>query len=217
MEGATAEIAASVAGTRAAHQKLAESLAALTDNQARGPSLLPGWSIGHVLTHIARNADSHTRMLRAAIAGEVTTQYDGGHGARTAGIEAGAGRPASELVADITTSSLTLEATYDDMTAQAWQGHGRNASDEIWPCAAMPFHRWREVELHHVDLGLGYRPADWPEDYVERELAISLELLPERLEPADRRSMLAWLVGRSAQPSEVPLMPWQGRPDHYLR
>ena len=27
---------------------------------------LEGWTVGHVLTHLARNADSHVRMLEAA-------------------------------------------------------------------------------------------------------------------------------------------------------
>ncbi|MET0910545.1 MAG: maleylpyruvate isomerase N-terminal domain-containing protein, partial [Ilumatobacteraceae bacterium] len=42
------------------------------------PSLLPGWTRGHVLTHIARNADSFVRLLEAAGRGEVVTQYAGG-------------------------------------------------------------------------------------------------------------------------------------------
>ena len=32
---------------------------------------------------------------------------------------------------------------------------------------------WRrltEVELHHVDLGVGYRPADWPEPFAAQGL-----------------------------------------------
>ncbi|MBV9486439.1 MAG: maleylpyruvate isomerase family mycothiol-dependent enzyme, partial [Frankiaceae bacterium] len=205
------------AGVRRAHQTLIESIASLTDERARGESLLPGWTIGHVLTHIARNADSHVRILHGAIAGEPTTQYEGGHEERTAAIEAGARRSATDLIGDIVASCTSLDHTYDEMTAAAWDSHGRNAGGEVWPCAAMPFHRWREVELHHVDLGLGYRPSDWPDDYVERELAISLRLLPERLDEGDRRAMLAWLVGRSGQPYSIDLAPWQGRPDHYLR
>ena len=50
----------------AAHARLVAHLATLTDAQAAQPSLLPGWSIGHVLTHLARNADSHVGMLQAA-------------------------------------------------------------------------------------------------------------------------------------------------------
>ncbi|MFD0328598.1 mycothiol maleylpyruvate isomerase [Streptacidiphilus monticola] len=89
----------------------------------------------------------------------------------------------------------------------------------------VPHKRIKEVEYHHVDLGLGYRPKDWPADFVAEELA---ELLaryekddrfpamlltdaasgaehriggeggaPERIAgaPAD---LLAWLSGRSS-------------------
>jgi maleylpyruvate isomerase len=72
------------------------------------------------------------------------------------------------------------------------------------------------VEIHHVDLGLGYSVADWPDDYVDRELAISLRLLPERLDGGDQRLMLAWLLGRGQQPA-VTVQPWQFHHEHYLR
>jgi maleylpyruvate isomerase len=204
-------------GSRSAHARLVTAIGSLTDEQARSASLLPSWTVGHVLTHLARNADSHTRMLRAALAGEVVTQYERGNEQRSDDIAAGAARPAAELIDDVTTSATTLEAAWAQMTPQAWAGHGVNADGEIWPCVAMPFHRWREVELHHVDLGLGYRPTDWPEAYAGRELAISLAVLPERVDPSGRRDLLAWLVGRSPQPAELILSPWQSRRDHYLR
>lgn len=212
-----ADVQRAVDGAREGHDRLIRSIQPLTDAQARGRSLLPGWSVGHVLTHLARNADSHVRMLRAAIAGEVTSQYDGGHERRAADIEAGAGRPASELVADVADSAATLQQAWADMTPQAWDGHGVNAAGEAWPCVSMPFHRWREVEIHHADLGLGYSPADWPAGYVQHELAIALRLLPERLDDAGRRGLLAWLLGRSPQPGDPALTPWQARPTDYLR
>ena len=37
--------------------------------------------------------------------------------------------------------------------------------------ADLPFLRWREVEVHRVDLGLGYEPADWPAEYVRARAA----------------------------------------------
>lgn len=212
-----AEIGEVVGAATGGQARLVATLASLTDEQAHSASLLPGWTVGHALTHIARNADSHTRMLRAALAGEAVTQYARGREQRAEDIESGAARPAAELVEDVATSAATLEATWAQMTPPAWSRHGLNADGEIWPCAVMPWHRWREVELHHVDLGLGYAPADWPDAYVERELAISLELLPERLDAAGQRQLLAWLVGRSAGPGELELAAWQARPDHYLR
>src|SRR2546430_1201820 len=37
--------------------RLLASATTLTDTGMREPSLLPGWTRGHVLTHVARNAD----------------------------------------------------------------------------------------------------------------------------------------------------------------
>ena len=34
-----------------------EALTTLSEPDVRAPSLLPGWSRGHVITHVARNAD----------------------------------------------------------------------------------------------------------------------------------------------------------------
>lgn len=71
------EIAATVAGCTAAHRRLEATVASVDDATARRPSLLPGWTVGHVLTHVARNAESHVRMLEAALAGQAVEQYPG--------------------------------------------------------------------------------------------------------------------------------------------
>ena len=42
------------------------------------PSVLPGWSIAHVLVHLARNADSHRRRIEASARGDMVDQYVGG-------------------------------------------------------------------------------------------------------------------------------------------
>ena len=76
----------------------------LTDGQAREASLLPGWSRGHVLTHIARNADGLSNLLVWARTGIETPQYPSRQ-AREDGIEAGAHRPAAELSADVAQSA----------------------------------------------------------------------------------------------------------------
>ena len=65
-------------GCRVSHQRLEQAIAALTDEQVSRPSRLPDWSVGHVLTHIARNADSVTRRLQGAARGEIVDQYPGG-------------------------------------------------------------------------------------------------------------------------------------------
>ena len=57
---------ADIAGATAAHGRLLAAIERLTDADVAQASLLPGWTVGHVLTHLARNADSHVRMLEAA-------------------------------------------------------------------------------------------------------------------------------------------------------
>ena len=44
------------------------------DADPSAPSLLPGWTRGHVLTHVARNADSLVNLLTWARTGVVTPQ-----------------------------------------------------------------------------------------------------------------------------------------------
>ncbi len=213
------ELMVDLVGALSAQQQLLHDLQALTDDEAGRPSLLPDWTVGHVLTHVARNADSHVRMLDAARRGEVTDQYPGGFEQRAADIEAGATRAAAELVEDVRASAFRLRDAWFAMDEMAWQGTGRVVEGD-WPVADLPFRRWREVEVHHADLGLGFSWRGWSKLYVQRELTRVLAHLPERIvdEPVsvdstgidDDRRNLAWLLGRADPPAGSPaLRPWQ--------
>jgi len=88
---------------------MAESQRSLTDFvlsldpvEVATPSLLPGWSVGHVLTHIARNADSVLRLLSGL------GQYWMGATSRNADIDLGATRTWHELVDDVVTTSAAV-------------------------------------------------------------------------------------------------------------
>jgi maleylpyruvate isomerase len=197
-----------VQGAVAAHARLVADLATLTDEQAAQPSLLPGWSVAHVLTHIARNADSHVPMLEAANRGEVAAQYPGGVEQRNADIEAGAGRPSAALVADVAAANARLEAAWAAMTPDGWAGQG---SSVFGPVAVddLPFRRWRETVVHQSDLGLSYSWRDWPADYVRLELArmtmlwasrkpMGLTTLPAAAMVLTDHERTAWLIGRTS-------------------
>ncbi len=144
-------------------------LQSLTDEQVAQPSLLPGWTVGHVASHIARNADGHIRMFDAATRGEVAEMYPGGREQRTADIEAGARRSAAEIVADVTTAVVRLELLVEAMPAGAWSDRGSTIAGEE-PMSELLFIRWRETEVHHADLGLGYSWSDWDPEYVRLDL-----------------------------------------------
>ena len=211
------ELDAVLSGCRASHDTLVSTLSNLDDTAVRDASRLEGWTVGHVMTHLARNADSHTRMLTAALNGEAVEQYAGGGEERAGAIEAGSRRSAAELLDDTLRSITELEATWVAMTPVAWGGNGLSHG-RPWPCRAMPYFRWREVEIHHVDLATGYDPDDWPEEYVRRELQLTLATVPGRLaEATERRRLLAWLTGRAPTPGELDLAGWESRPGNYFR
>jgi maleylpyruvate isomerase len=192
-----------IAGVGRAQAALGATIAGLTDDVARRPSMLPGWSVGHVLTHLARNADSVVRRLAGAAEARVVDQYAGGAEGRRHDIEEGAGRSAEELVADVLRTNREVEAAAASFPADGWDRLTRSVAGDQQPARAVVFSRWREVEVHHVDLGLGYRPRDWPDDLVEVWLPQARDRF---LATADQRDLLAWLVGRRAAPR---LAPWE--------
>jgi maleylpyruvate isomerase len=189
--------ATELAGCRASHARLDAALVGLTDEQARRPSRLPGWSVGHLLTHIARNADSVVRRLEGAERGEVVSQYEGGREGRAGAIEAGAHRSAAELVADVRSASAACDACCASVAPEVWGRPTIGLAGDESPATFLAFSRWREVEVHHVDLGLGYEPAEWPADLVAIWLPRLLDDLPDRTDPA---GLLAWTIGRGAAP-----------------
>lgn len=197
-----------------AHARVAATLDALTDDEARGPSLLPGWTRGHVATHICRNADALHRFTVGVLNGiSAKEMYPGGPDARAAAIEEGADRPAALLAADfrfaggrcVDTLGKLTEDLFD--TPVAWRR----------PIAArhLPLLRWRELEIHHVDLGLAYTPVDWPTEFVtstiESELPRLSKAAPDIAVPdLPDAELLAWLIGRhkSADLPEPPAWPF---------
>ncbi|WP_406137028.1 maleylpyruvate isomerase N-terminal domain-containing protein [Streptomyces sp. NBC_01089] len=88
----------------AATEHLVHTAARFTDADVRAPSLLPDWSRGHVLTHLARNADGGRRLLTWARTGVQALEYPS-LTARDEEIENGAGRSADVLVADLRDSA----------------------------------------------------------------------------------------------------------------
>ncbi|GEP37680.1 maleylpyruvate isomerase [Nocardioides psychrotolerans] len=193
---------------RAAYQRLVETTAGLTDHQSASPSRLPTWSVGHVLTHLARNADGHSRRLHGALLGKDVPKYEGGGEQRSQEINEGAGRPAAEVLADLEASQRRLEDLFSESSAAGWPNTLMLGHTRYGP-RGCPAHRLREIEMHHVDLGLGYEPANWSERYVAWDLDVLLSTVSERLgDPLHRRDLMAWLAGRAPLPSELTLDPW---------
>lgn len=188
-----------------------------SDSDMRAPSVLPGWTRGHVLTHIARNADGIAATLAGALRDEIVPRYPKGPAGRNADIEAGAGRSAVELLADVRDSAERLDRLFGALTdASAWD----RPTDGERPARSWLNARWREVEIHRVDLGGRYGPADWPAAFVDYLLPRLAEEVgdrakqPLRIEVAAEGSRTtgqagsAWTSGDGGDPITVRGPDW---------
>lgn len=152
-----------------ATERLLTTVESLDDAGLAEPSLCSGWTRGHVVTHLARNADAYVNLLTWARTGIRTPAYAGAD-AREADIEAGAGRPAAVQRADLAAAATRLATAIDALPPEAWSAVVALPSGAEIPAARLVWTRLCEVELHHVDLAAAYQPADWPEAFPLRLL-----------------------------------------------
>lgn len=218
----TADTATHIDALTTSAQALDRTLRELTDEQAGEPSLLPGWTRGHVLTHLARNADGLVNLVTWAKTGVETPMY-GSPEQRNADIEAGAGRSAADLAADVRDSQARLVDAMGTVAAPQWAAtvRGRPDGREL-SASSIPWLRLVEIEVHHVDLDLDYTLAHWPEDFVEAMLAQTAADFSSH-DPAPGFELVAsddegrWTVGAGGQEISGPppaLLGWLlGRTD----
>jgi len=152
-----------------ATERLLRTAAGLEDEELRKPSLLPGWTRGHVLAHIARNADSLVNLFTGARLGQQIPQY-AGEEARDRDIQDGADRPLAEQLADLRASEQRLAAAVAAMSPGDWDFPVRHRRGYTFPASDIPAKRLMEIEYHHVDLDAGYTPAHWSAGFAAREL-----------------------------------------------
>ncbi|MEV5507445.1 maleylpyruvate isomerase family mycothiol-dependent enzyme [Streptomyces orinoci] len=145
---------------RQADERLLTALEKLDDAAVAAPSRLPGWTGGHVLAHLARNADALVNVLAGR------PMYVSAE-ARDADIERDAPRPLAAQLADLRASGRR----FADATAAPadWSRTVTLRNGVTDSASRVPFRRLIEVELHHVDLGIGYELEDLPAEFTARE------------------------------------------------
>ncbi|MEO7421905.1 MAG: maleylpyruvate isomerase family mycothiol-dependent enzyme [Ornithinibacter sp.] len=146
--------------------RLLDTARSLTDQGA--PTLCEGWTAGHVLSHVARNADGLAALVRSAVDGTGETMYVSPQD-RDADIAAGADRTIDVLVEDVSDSADRA----NPLLARLGPAHEatmveRTPGVPFAPAGRLPFIRLREVVYHHVDLDSGFGFED-----VEPELALT--------------------------------------------
>lgn len=151
-----------LASVREATDRLLTAAAGLDDSGAAAPSRLPGWSRGHVLAHLSRNADALVNVL------EGRPMYVSAE-AREADIERDAHRPLAAQLADVRESAARFQAACAVPADWSRTVELRNGITDT--AGRVPFRRLVEVELHHIDLDIGYELEDLPEEFTDREIA----------------------------------------------
>ncbi|MER6679634.1 maleylpyruvate isomerase family mycothiol-dependent enzyme [Streptomyces olivaceoviridis] len=192
-----------LACVREATDRLLNAVTAMDNASLAEPSRLPGWSRGHVLAHLARNADALVNVLQGR------PMYASAE-ARDADIERDAPRPLEVQITDVRESAARFQAAGEAPADWTRTVELRNGVTDS--ASRVPFRRWGEVELHHVDLGTGYELEDLPAEFLERETGFLTERFSGHPDvPATRVTdgTRAWTTGRAA---DEPGITVTGRP-----
>lgn len=139
-----------------ATQSLLGDTIGISDDEWQAATALPGWSRAHIATHLAREADALRRVTEAALEGRQIPLYSSPQ-QRFVDIEEGAMRRGLDLQIDLDTSADTLNTCWDavtDWTLPLDIGRGPMT------LANLPIIRFREVTIHHIDLGVGFTVDD---------------------------------------------------------
>jgi len=143
------------------------ALEVLNDDDMRDPSLLPGWSRGHIITHVARNADGLCNLVHWAETGVETPMYPS-RDQRDADIEAGADRSANDLRMDASASAGRFLQAVNELDVRHEDAPvSRIPGAETFPARDVALLRWIEIEVHQADLGLDFTHQDWSSDFAD--------------------------------------------------
>ncbi len=155
------ETLASWAAAGQDHVELAA--ARLEPAQVAEPSRLPGWTRGHVLAHLSRNADALVNLLTWARTGTEARMY-ASPTERADGIEAGAYRALPEQLADLSAADQRFTAAAAAVPADRREFTVLSAQGREIPAREVPWLRVREAWLHLVDLDVAFEVDDIPAD-----------------------------------------------------
>lgn len=193
-------------------RRLEEAIAGFAPDAVYAPSALPGWTRGHLITHLARNADALVNLLDWARTGIPTPMYSSPD-QRNSDIDAGAGRGLAEQAADLRESARRFADAAAALPGESWSARVKTAQGRDIPAAEVPWMRVREVWIHLIDLDAGAGVEVLPEDLsarLVREVAAWMSPKVERaveLRPEGRDAVLVGTPG--AEPAAVVSGPVQ--------
>lgn len=161
-----------------ATRRLIRTADGIPDSEYVGPSECVGWTRGHLLAHLALNAEGLAGALHGIVDGHPVPMY-ASQEARDADIESLASKHPSAIRSRLLGASTDLHDAIgavphdraDTPVERVPGGPGFTAGD-------VPAMRLREVEIHHADLRSGYGRSDWPADVARLLLETSIDREP---------------------------------------
>ncbi|HEX4702698.1 MAG TPA: maleylpyruvate isomerase family mycothiol-dependent enzyme [Pseudonocardiaceae bacterium] len=139
-------------------RRVSEALHEIVDgmNEAtmHGASRLPGWTRGHVVSHLARNADGLLNLLIWARTGIEHPMY-ASTADRDADIEEGAPRLARVQQEDLRAAQQRFLRAADRLSPSDWSAQVTDRRGRPIDASLVPWMRLTELLVHQVDLGVG--------------------------------------------------------------
>ncbi|MFC7494014.1 MULTISPECIES: maleylpyruvate isomerase family mycothiol-dependent enzyme [unclassified Nocardioides] len=149
-----------------ATRRLVRTVDALPDHAYAEPSGLPGWSRGHVVAHLALNAEGLAGALTGVVEGSPVPMYrsqEARDGDIDALADAGPAVLRSRLLGACTDLADAIDAVPGDEGRTLLE---RTPGRRAFHVDEVPWMRLREVEIHHADLGAGYTHEQWSTPFV---------------------------------------------------
>ncbi|SDC16587.1 maleylpyruvate isomerase [Actinokineospora iranica] len=152
---------------------LRQRVAGLGDDDFAGPSKLPGWTRGHVVSHLARNADALVNLLTWARTGIEHAAY-ASRADRDADIEAGADRLPQVIREDLYAACDRFHTAITRLGDSDWDNKIMHPSGRWFPAAEVPELALFEAWNHMVDLDAGVTFDDVPVAHLDRLLDLAV-------------------------------------------
>ncbi|MCW2834561.1 MAG: hypothetical protein JWN68_2514 [Nocardioides sp.] len=145
----------------AANQRLVRTVDGLDDSTYARASLLPDWTVGHVLAHLALNGEGLAGALRGVSSGSGAPMYESQEARDRDIAELGVAAP-GEIRARVEASTQLFDREVSAVPDDQWDVTiERTPGNPAFRARSTVLMRLREVEIHHADLGLDYSRRDW--------------------------------------------------------
>lgn len=196
-----------------ADQRLVRTVDSLSGEDLAAPSLLPGWTRAQVVAHLALNGEALEGVLVGLAQGEPVAMY-ASQEQRDSDIDELASAGSTHLRERLMAATSRFVRAAETFPADRAEAQvERVPGGPTFPAGSLLLMRWREVEIHHADLGTTYSRADWTTDFAVAVLdSASRRPWPHSFRVLVREPARSWEYGDAHdEESVVPTVAGEAR------